>query len=157
MVDWTTCQLYYQLHPASTCTGYQPPAVGKNNNRLCRDVYNGDQLFLVTGVGDPHINTVDNGRFTCHIQGVYVFAQTTGNARAVANNNVNTGLADNDALFPDDLFDITVYSIYVAPALPYITRERGYGSIFSNYTINTTLYTFVLSNNGGRFGMLEAH
>ena len=150
-VDWSTCQLYYQLHPASTCTGYRPPAIGKNSSCLWLDVDNRDQLFLVTGVGDPHVNTIDNGRFTCHVQGIYVFAQTTANAQLVASNNVNTSLTDSDALFPDDLFSINVFSVFVAPALPYITRTQGYGSIFSSYTIITSVYTFVLGNSGGRF------
>lgn len=41
-VDWSTCQLYYQLHPASTCTGYRPPAIGKNNSCLWLDADNRD-------------------------------------------------------------------------------------------------------------------
>lgn len=110
----------------------------------------------MTGVGDPHVNTIDNGRFTCHVQGIYVFAQTTANAQLVANNNANTSVTDSDALFPDDLFNINVFSIFVAPALPYITRTQGYGSIFSSYTIMTSVYTFVLGNSGGRFSELNA-
>ncbi|CAF4623139.1 unnamed protein product, partial [Rotaria sp. Silwood2] len=59
--DWELCYLYYQLHPPSSCTGYRP-------------------LAIVTGVGDPHVNTIDDGRYTCHIQGLFVFAQTTTKA-----------------------------------------------------------------------------
>jgi hypothetical protein len=28
--DWNTCRLYYELYPPSSCTGYQPPAIGKH-------------------------------------------------------------------------------------------------------------------------------
>ncbi|CAF4956637.1 unnamed protein product, partial [Rotaria socialis] len=70
--DWHECRLYFQLHPASNCTGYRPPAI-------------------VTGVGDPHVNTIDDGEYTCHIQGLFIFAQTTDEAKVIAYKNlVNT-------------------------------------------------------------------
>ena len=122
----------------------------------CRNVDNDHDISLVTGVGDPHISTVDNARFTCHIQGSYVFARTTESARLLAANNNNNSLFDVDAIFPDDLFSISVYSFFVAPALPYIARTRGYGSIFSSYTITISNFTFVVTNNGGRFSKFEA-
>ncbi|CAF4415936.1 unnamed protein product, partial [Rotaria sp. Silwood2] len=134
--NWNICRLYYQLHPPSTCTGYQPPT-------------------MVTGIGDPHINTIDNGRYTCHIQGIYVFAQTTDSARALAqfNQNYSTNF-DTNAIYPDDLFQIYVRSVSIPPALSYIERTQGDASIFSSYSIVTENYSFNISNNDGKFGFV---
>ncbi|CAF4083623.1 unnamed protein product, partial [Rotaria sp. Silwood1] len=130
--DWGTCHFYFQLHPPSSCTGYRPPAI-------------------VTGVGDPHVNTIDNGRYTCHIQGLFVFAQTTPEASATAQSNLNNNASNIDLIYPDDLFEIRVRSVFVPPALSYIERTHGYGSIFSSYTIIAVSFTFVISNNNGKF------
>jgi hypothetical protein len=112
--------------------------------------------FLVTGIGDPHVNTIDNGRYTCHIQGLYIFARTSANATLQANNNANTGnVTGSNLLYPDDLFYIYVRSISVPPALPYIERAAGDASIFSSYTIGAVNYTFVISNINGRFGKIN--
>lgn len=98
------------------------------------------------------MTTIDNGRYTCHIQGFYVFAQTTAEAAITAENNLNSSAIDSNLLLPDDLFQIYVQSKYVAPALSYIERTQGYGSIFTNYTIIAANYTFAISNNNGQFG-----
>ncbi len=108
--------------------------------------------LTVTGVGDPHVNTIDNGLYTCHIQGLYVFAQTTADAETTAQNNLNSNLVDSNLIYPNDLFQIYVRSVAVTPALSYIQRTQGYGSIFSNYTITSATLTFVISNNNGNFG-----
>ncbi|UJR30966.1 hypothetical protein I4U23_018478 [Adineta vaga] len=135
--NWQRCRLYYQLHPASSCTGYRAPAI-------------------VSGVGDPHVNTIDNGRYTCHIQGLYVFAQTTDAARVRAENNAASNVSDVNLIYPDDLFRIYVRSVMVSPVLSYIERTQGYGSIFTSYTIITDSVSFVISNNNGKFaGDLE--
>ncbi|UJR30967.1 hypothetical protein I4U23_018479 [Adineta vaga] len=131
--NWQRCRLYYQLHPASSCTGYRAPAI-------------------VSGVGDPHVNTIDNGRYTCHIQGLYVFAQTTDAARVRAENNTASNISDVNLIYPDDLFRIYVRSVMVSPVLSYIERTQGYGSIFTSYTIITDSVSFVISNNNGKFG-----
>ncbi len=109
-------------------------------------------IFLVTGLGDPHVNTIDNGIYTCHIQGLFVFAQTDAEASIIAENNLNSSGFDINLIYPDDLFQIYVYSTFVAPALFYIERTRGYGSIFTSYTIIAVDFTFVISNNNGTFG-----
>ncbi len=98
------------------------------------------------------MNTIDNGRYTCHIQGLYIFAQTTSVAKTRAENNLNRNASDSNLIYPDDLFQIQVRSVNVAPALFYIERTQGYGSIFSSYTIITNSSTFVISNNNGKFG-----
>ncbi|CAF3944032.1 unnamed protein product, partial [Rotaria magnacalcarata] len=131
--DWHECRLYFQLHPASNCTEYRPPAI-------------------VTGVGDPHVNTIDDGQYTCHIQGLFIFAQTTDEANATAHKNLVNTISDINLIYPDDLFKIYVRSVFVAPALRYIEREKGHGSIFSSYTIVTEIFTFDISNNDGKFG-----
>ncbi|CAF3508982.1 unnamed protein product [Rotaria socialis] len=131
--DWHECRLYFQLHPASNCTGYRPPAI-------------------VTGVGDPHVNTIDDGEYTCHIQGLFIFAQTTDEAKAIAYKNLVNTIFDINLIYPDDLFTIYVRSTFVPPALRYIEREKGHGSIFSSYTIVTEIFTFGISNNDGKFG-----
>ncbi|CAF3894012.1 unnamed protein product [Adineta steineri] len=131
--NWDTCRLYYQLHPPSSCTGYRSPT-------------------QVSGVGDPHVTTIDNGQYTCHIQGVYIFARTNQIAERQANMNLDNNLADSNLIYPDDLFRIHVRSILVAPALSYIERNYGYGSVFSSYTISALNYNFTIINNNGKFG-----
>ncbi|CAF1395353.1 unnamed protein product [Rotaria sordida] len=129
------CHFYYQLHPASTCTGYQTPA-------------------RISGNGDPHINTIDNGRYTCHIQGIYVFARTSNNANATAQFNLNnSGVFDENLIYPDDLFQISVRSISIPAALPYI-QIQGSASLFSSYSVVAGNYTFNISNNNGKFGFV---
>lgn len=66
--------------------------------------------------------------------------------------NLNNSVADSSLIYPDDLFQIYGRSQYVAPALSYIERTKGYGSIFTSYTIIALNYTFVISNNNGQFG-----
>ena len=108
----------------------------------------------MAGLGDPHLATIDNGRYTCHIQGLYVFAQTTGSARSTAYNNQNNNLIDSNSLYPDDLFQIYVRSVNATPALYYIESTKGYGSIFSSYIINMLSINriFTISNENGKFG-----
>jgi hypothetical protein len=104
-------------------------------------------------VGDPHVNTIDNGRYTCHIQGLYVFARTNAAAGIIAQNNLNSNVPNSNLLYPADLFEIRVRSVLVPPALPYIERAQGDASIFSSFTILTNNnYNFSISNNNGRFG-----
>jgi PPE-repeat protein len=98
------------------------------------------------------VNTVDNGRYTCHIQGLFVFAQTDTEANITAQNNLNSSVVDINLIYPDDLFQIYVRSQFVAPALAYIERTKGYASIFSSYTIIAVNFTFVISNDNGTFG-----
>ncbi len=98
------------------------------------------------------MNTVDNGRYTCHIQGLYVFAQTTSAAATTAQNNLNSNVIDSNLIYPNDLFQIYVLSVAVSPALSYIQRVQGYGSIFSSYNITSVSRTFTISNNNGNFG-----
>ncbi|CAF4615939.1 unnamed protein product [Rotaria sp. Silwood2] len=84
--DLELCHLYFQLHPSSSCSGYRPPSI-------------------VTGVGDPHVNTIDDGRYTCHIHGLFVFAQTTINAQTTAQNNLNSTVSNIDLIYPEQLLD----------------------------------------------------
>ena len=98
------------------------------------------------------MNTIDNGRYTCHIQGSYVFAKTTAAAEAAAINNTRNQVGNPELLFEQDIFTINVFSIFIEPALPYVTRNQGYGSIFTNYTIITRNATFIIKNNNGKFG-----
>jgi hypothetical protein len=97
------------------------------------------------------VNTIDNGLYTCHIQGLFVFAETTNAAATIAQNNLNNNVFDSSLIYPDDLFQIYVRSIVATPALFYIQQTQGYGSIFSAYTVITSSYTFVISNNNGKF------
>ncbi len=103
-------------------------------------------------LGDPHVTTIDNGQYTCHIQGLYVFAETTTEAATTAQYNFNNNLTDINLIYPDDLFQIYVQSKFVAPALSYIERTQGYGSIFSSYMIVAVNLTFNISNDNGKFG-----
>jgi len=114
-------------------------------------------LTLVTGVGDPHIVTIDNGRYTCHIQGLYTFAKTTDAAQIAAQNYEVNNVSDANVIYNDDLFEIYVQSTGLAPVIPYISQTFGYGSVFSAYTINASAanYTFVISNNNGQFGKIS--
>ncbi len=98
------------------------------------------------------MNTIDNGRYTCHIQGIYVFAQTTSAAATTAQNNLNNNVADANRIYPDDLFQIYVRSVAISPALSYIQRVQGDASIFSSYSITSASLTFNISNNNGNFG-----
>ncbi|CAF3955011.1 unnamed protein product, partial [Adineta steineri] len=128
------CYLYYQLHPPSTCTGYHAPSI-------------------VAGVGDPHIDTIDNGRYTCHIQGLFIFSQTTTNANVTAQYNFNNAaITDSNLLYPDDLFYIYVRSTSTTPALYYVERMQGYGSVFTSYIVGAGNYTFTITNINGQFG-----
>lgn len=103
--------------------------------------------------GDPHINTIDNGRYTCHIQGIYIYAQTTTNASIVANNNLNNdNVSGDNFLYPTDLFKIYVRSVSIPPALYFIERTQGLASVFSSYTLITGNFTFNISNENGKFG-----
>ncbi|UJR15672.1 hypothetical protein I4U23_002606 [Adineta vaga] len=133
------CRLYYQVHPASTCNGYQATEI-------------------VTNVGDPHIDTIDNGRYTCHIQGLFVFAQTTANANQTALYNLNNvNVSDTNLIYPEDLFYIYVRSASISPALPYVERMQGYASIFSTFIIGAGNYTFTISNVNGKFGFTASN
>ncbi len=58
-------------------------------------------------------------------------------------------------IYPTDLYSIYVRSVSIAPALPYIERMQGDASIFSSYTIIAVNYTFVISNNAGKFGKIK--
>ena len=108
----------------------------------------------MTGLGDPHMTTIDNGRYTCHIQGLYIFAQTTDAARVAADTNQANNVIDSNRIYPDDLFQIYVRSVNATPALSYIERTQGYGSIFSSYTVNMISINrnFTISNENGKFG-----
>ncbi len=102
------------------------------------------------------MNTIDNGRYTCHIQGLYIFAQTNANAKNQANYNANMGnVSGSNLLYPDDLFYIYVRSVSVPPALPYVERVAGDASTFTNYTVGSVNYTFVISNLNGGFGKIK--
>jgi len=81
-----------------------------------------------------------------------VFAQTDDEANTTAQNNLNSSVVDSNLIYPDDLFQIYVRSKFVAPALPYIERTKGYGSIFTSYTIIAVNFTFIISNDNGKFG-----
>lgn len=149
--DWNNCRLYYELHPASTCVGYQPPRIGRKNNDSF-GFYSNKCIVLVFGIGDPHITTIDNGRYTCHIQGLFVFSQTTEAAGRLAQGNLNsTDISDSNAIYPDDLFYIHVRSVAIPPALPYVERTQGSASIFNRYIIGAGNYTFIITNNNGKF------
>ena len=113
-------------------------------------------MCLVSGVGDPHVDTIDSGRYTCHIQGWYVFAQTTSVARARAESNAEGEVFDMNLIYPDDLFRIHVQSMMVAPALWYIERTQGYGSVFRSYVIISGNSSFTISNEKGKFGKITA-
>ncbi|CAF4852037.1 unnamed protein product, partial [Rotaria sp. Silwood1] len=89
-------------------------------------------ILIVTGVCGPHVNTIDNA--TINVQ-----------------NHPNSNASNIDLIYPDDLFQIHVHSLFLPPALSYMKRTHGYGSIFSNYTIIAVNFTFVISNNG-KFG-----
>lgn len=106
---------------------------------------------LVTGVGDPHIDTIDSGRYTCHIQGVFILARTTATAEQTAQNNINNNATGSNLLYPADIFAIHVRSDALAPALFYVESERGLGSVFSSYTIYATSFTFIIANSQGKF------
>ena len=107
-------------------------------------------------IGDPHVNTIDNGRYTCHIQGLYVFAQTTTSANTTAYANLNNVNASGDNLiYPDDLFYIHVRSREIAPALSYVQRQEGFASVFSSYTISAVNHVFMISNENNTFGKIN--
>ncbi|CAF1580921.1 unnamed protein product, partial [Adineta ricciae] len=133
------CRLYYQIHPTSSCSGYEQPGSS-------------------SGVGDPHIDTIDNGRYTCHIQGLFVLAQTTTTAKQIAQVNLNNiNVSDSSLIYPEDLFYVYVSSTSIAPALPYVERMQGSASIFSSYIIGAANYTFVISNLNGKFGFTASN
>ncbi|CAF4537768.1 unnamed protein product, partial [Rotaria socialis] len=137
--DWNICRLYYELNPASSCTGYRPTA-------------------MIFGNGDPHVNTIDNGQYTCHIQGVYIFARTTSAANATAQENYNnSGTVDSNLILPDDLFEIRVRSVSIPPVLSYVERQVGNASLFSSYSILAGNYTFNISNINGKFGFVVSN
>ncbi|CAF1679773.1 unnamed protein product [Rotaria magnacalcarata] len=139
IADWNICRLYYELNPASRCTGYRPTT-------------------MIFGNGDPHVNTVDNGQYTCHIQGVYIFARTTSTANATAQvNNNNNGTVDSNLILPEDLFEIRVRAVSIPPVLSYVEREAGDASLFSSYSIFANGYTFNISNINGQFGFVVSN
>lgn len=110
-------------------------------------------ISVVIGIGDPHIRTIDNGRYTCHIQGLFVFSRTTDAARRVANlNMMNDAISGSNILYPEDLFYVHVRSAAIPPALPYVERSQGQASIFTGYTIGSGNYTFTITNINGKFG-----
>lgn len=151
--DWNFCQLYFQLRSPSTCTGYQAPTIGNEIvSSHMAPLYYHCENFLVTGLGDPHMTTIDNGRYTCHIQGLYIFAQTTPEANSTAYLNQQNNPGVTELIYPGDLFKIHVRSVVATPALFYIERTHGYGSIFSSYTVITTTISFTISNENGKFG-----
>jgi hypothetical protein len=98
------------------------------------------------------VTTIDNGQYTCHIQGLYVFAQTTTEAATTAQNNFNNNVTDINLIYPDDLFQIYVRSVISTPVLSYIQRTKGYASIFSSYSIIAGNFNCTISNNNGQFG-----
>lgn len=115
-------------------------------------MYENECISLVFGIGDPHISTIDNGRYTCHIQGLFVFSRTTDAARRLAEQNLNNvNIANSDVIYPDDLFYVHVRSVAIPPALPYVERTQGSASIFNRYIIGARAYTFVITNNNGKF------
>ncbi|CAF1938120.1 unnamed protein product [Rotaria magnacalcarata] len=139
IADWNICRLYYELNPASRCTGYRPTT-------------------MIFGNGDPHVNTVDNGQYTCHIQGVYIFARTTSMANATAQvNNNNNGTVDSNLILPEDLFEIRVRAVSIPPVLSYVERLAGDASLFSSYSIFANGYTFNISNINGQFGFVVSN
>ncbi|CAF0960619.1 unnamed protein product [Rotaria magnacalcarata] len=139
IADWNICRLYYELNPASRCTGYRPTT-------------------MIFGNGDPHVNTVDNGQYTCHIQGVYIFARTTSTANATAQvNNNNNGTVDSNLILPEDLFEIRVRAVSIPPVLSYVERQAGDASLFSSYSIFANGYTFNISNINGQFGFVVSN
>jgi len=112
-----------------------------------------DYFLLVTGVGDPHINTIDNGRYTCHIQGRFIFAQTTNNASQQARlNDANVNINGDGFLFSSDLFEIRVRSAQLAPAMAYVERMQGTASVFTAYTIVAANNTYRISKIDDKFG-----
>lgn len=111
-------------------------------------------LLLETGAGDPHIYTIDGGRYTCHVQGLFVMARTTEGARNLATQNENGNASDSDLLYLSDLFTIHVESKSLAPALSYVEREKGFGSVFSRYVLTAESFTFSITNNQGKFGKI---
>lgn len=108
-------------------------------------------LLLVSGLGDPHINTVDGGRYTCHIQGRFIFARTNSAANTLANTNQANNVSDSELLYPSDIFTIIVTSNALSPVLNYVEQERGFGSVFTSYQIESMNRTFIIRNNNGRF------
>lgn len=145
------CRYYYEIHPVSSCDGYRAPALRKSPSPYVLPC--ALTLIVVTGVGDPHIDTIDNGRYTCHIQGVYIFAQTNIMASRTAQANLlNTNAVDSNLIYPDDLFYIHVRSSAIPPALPFVERAQGSASVFSSYVIGAGNFTFEISNQNGKFG-----
>ena len=100
---------------------------------------------------------MDNGRYTCHIRGLYILAQTTDTARQVASLNANSNASDDNLLYPDDLFSIQVRSQSIRPALFYIEQVYGDGSVFSSYAITAAGFLFNISNANGKFGRTLTH
>jgi hypothetical protein len=124
-------------------------------NNLSIHLYFNDKHFLVTGVGDPHVDTIDGGRYTCHIQGLYVFTQTNTQASTIAQYNLNNANTyDSSLIYPDDLFYIYVRSASLAPALPFVARIQGSASVYTGYTIGAGSYVFVITGSLGRFGKI---
>ncbi|CAF0953420.1 unnamed protein product, partial [Didymodactylos carnosus] len=88
-ISWTKwCNLYYQLRPASTCDGYNPPM----------------QAWYG---GDPHMETLTKSNFSCNMKGTFIYAETTAAAnKSAISNNGNQTYAN--LLLPDELFAILV-------------------------------------------------
>jgi hypothetical protein len=113
--------------------------------------------FLATNVGDPHIDTIDSGRYTCHIQGTYILAQTSVNANRTAYLNMDATASAMDLIYPTDLFAVYVQCELLPPALLFVEREHGFGSVFTSYMISTHAFNFTIGNNQGKFSENRLH
>ncbi|CAF3880009.1 unnamed protein product [Rotaria sp. Silwood1] len=80
-----------------------------------------------------------------HPRSFVVFVQTNAQATINVQNHPNSNASNIDLIYPDDLFQIHVHSLFLPPALSYMKRTHGYGSIFSNYTIIAVNFTFVIT------------
>jgi hypothetical protein len=99
---------------------------------------------------------MDSGRYTCHIQGLFVFAQTSTQAGITAQANLNNPNGfESSLIYPDDLFYIYVRSASLPPILPYVERMQGDASVFTGYTVGAGSYVFVITSSQGRFGKIN--
>ncbi|CAF1457750.1 unnamed protein product, partial [Adineta ricciae] len=117
-IDWSQwCNLYYEIRPASTCDGYQPP----------------EQAWFG---GDPHIQTTGNAAYSCNMYGSFVYAQTTAIANATANSSVQTNPTILKDLVNDDLFSIVARTSKTTALLrgtEFFGETISYFSSFSLY------------------------
>ena len=72
----------------------------------------------------------------------------------MANSNFNSNFSDANMLLPSDLFTILVESKLLSPALSYVERERGDGSVFSSYNLVAQNFNFFIANKQGKFSEL---